>query len=160
MIVNNVVFAVSSGKPATATGAGTPAVLYALDAMTGKDLWNSGTAIGRSCRARALWTSNSQVYVGGNDGAVYASRIRTRSSVDAGIDSPGFEYRSARVGAPSWQVRLRLPGLRQGCSDGALGETGLRLSVTRARVAGLRGWPLRPASRSSAKPSEAAWRRQ
>ena len=32
VIVNNVVFAVSSGKPAAAGGAGTPAVLYALNA--------------------------------------------------------------------------------------------------------------------------------
>jgi len=72
VIVNNVVFAVSSGKPAAAAGSGTPAVLYALDGMTGKALWNSGTAIKSYMPGRALWTANSQVYVGGNDGAVYA----------------------------------------------------------------------------------------
>jgi len=72
VIVNNVVFAVSSGKPAGAAGSGTPAVLYALDGMTGKALWNSGTAIKSYMPGRALWTSNSQVYVGGDDGAVYS----------------------------------------------------------------------------------------
>ena len=68
LVVNNVVFAVSSGQG----GAASTAVLYALDATTGKELWNSGTAIKSSMPGRALWTSNSQVYVGGNDGAVYA----------------------------------------------------------------------------------------
>ena len=53
-------------------GAGSPAVLYALNAMTGKELWNSGTTLKSYMPGRALWTSNSQVYVGGNDGAVYA----------------------------------------------------------------------------------------
>ena len=72
LVVNNVVFAVSSGKPATPSGAGSAAVLYALNAMTGKDLWNSGTTLKSYMPGRALWTSNSQVYVGGNDGAVYA----------------------------------------------------------------------------------------
>ena len=72
VIVNNVVFAVSSGKPAAAAGAGTPAVLYALDGTTGKDLWNSGTTLKTFMPGRSLWTSNSQVYVGGNDGGVYA----------------------------------------------------------------------------------------
>ena len=68
LVVNNVVFAVSSGQ----SGAASTAVLYALNATTGKELWNSGTAIKSSMPGRALWTSNSQVYVGGNDGAVYA----------------------------------------------------------------------------------------
>ena len=72
LVVNNVVFAVSSGKPATPSGAGSAAVLYALNAMTGKELWNSGTTLKSYMPGRALWTSNSQVYVGGNDGAVYA----------------------------------------------------------------------------------------
>ena len=72
LVVNNVVFAASSGKPATPSGAGSAAVLYALNAMNGKDLWNSGTMLKSYMPGRALWTSNSQVYVGGNDGAVYA----------------------------------------------------------------------------------------
>ena len=71
VIVNNVAFAVSSGKPAAAGAAGTPAVLYALNAMTGKELWTSGTTIKAYMPGRALWTSNSQVYVAGNDGVVY-----------------------------------------------------------------------------------------
>ena len=72
LVVNNVVFAVSSGQPAAPSGAGSAAVLYALNATTGKELWNSGTALKSYMPGRALWTSNSQVYVGGNDGAVYA----------------------------------------------------------------------------------------
>ena len=72
LVVNNVVFAAASGKPAAPSGAGSPAVLYALNAMTGKELWNSGTALKSYMPGRGLWTSNSQVYVGGNDGAVYA----------------------------------------------------------------------------------------
>jgi outer membrane protein assembly factor BamB len=68
LVVNNVVFAVSSGQG----GAGSAAVLYALNSTTGKELWSSGAAIKSSMPGRALWTSNSQVYVGGNDGAVYA----------------------------------------------------------------------------------------
>lgn len=72
LVVNNVVFAVSSGKPGAPSGAGSGAVLYALNAMTGQELWNSGTALKSHMPGRALWTSNSQVYVGGNDGAVYA----------------------------------------------------------------------------------------
>jgi len=72
IVVNDVVFAVSSGKPAAAGAAGTPAVLYALNAMTGKDLWNSGATIKSYMPGRAIWTSNSQIYVGTNAGAVYA----------------------------------------------------------------------------------------
>ena len=72
LVVNNVVFAVSSGQPAASSGAGSPAMLYALNALTGKELWSSGTALKSYMPGRALWTSNSQVYVGGNDGAVYA----------------------------------------------------------------------------------------
>ena len=70
--MNDVVFAVSSGKPATPSGAGSAAVPYALNAMNGKDLWNSGTTLESYMPGRALWASNSQVSVGGNDGAVYA----------------------------------------------------------------------------------------
>ena len=72
LVVNNVVFAVSSGKPAGSSGAGSAAVLYALDALTGKEIWSSGTTLKSYMPGRALWASNSQVYVGGNDGAVYA----------------------------------------------------------------------------------------
>ena len=72
LIVKDVVFAISSGKPAGSTGAGTPAVLYALNATTGKEIWTSGATLKSYMPGRALWTSNSQVYVGGNDGAIYA----------------------------------------------------------------------------------------
>ena len=72
LVVYNVVFAISSGQPAAPSGAGSAAVLYALEATTGKDLWNSGATIRSYMPGRAIWASNSQVYVGGSDGAVYA----------------------------------------------------------------------------------------
>jgi hypothetical protein len=64
LVVNNVAFAISSGR--------SPAVLYALNATNGKDVWNSGQTIPASVAGRSLWTSNSQVYVGASDGNVYA----------------------------------------------------------------------------------------
>jgi hypothetical protein len=82
VIVNGVVFAVSRGRAAipaagTATGAdaarsATPAVLYAMKAVDGKDLWNSGTTITSSVAGRSFWSASGQVYVGTFDGTVYA----------------------------------------------------------------------------------------
>jgi hypothetical protein len=69
LVVNGVVFAVSAGKSQTG---GTPTVLYALNGTTGSELWNSGRTIAGPTSGRAVWTSNSQVYVGTNDGTVYA----------------------------------------------------------------------------------------
>jgi outer membrane protein assembly factor BamB len=43
--VNGVVFALASGESRTAAQRPANAVLYALDATTGKELWNSGTTI-------------------------------------------------------------------------------------------------------------------
>jgi outer membrane protein assembly factor BamB len=67
IVVNGVVFAASGGK-----GPSTPAVLYALDGRTGKELWNSGKTITSYMPGRNLWSGNSQVYVGAFDGTVYA----------------------------------------------------------------------------------------
>jgi outer membrane protein assembly factor BamB len=81
IIVNGVVFAVSRGKAATpaagATGteaarSATPAVLYAMKAADGKDLWNSGTTITSYVPGRSFWSASGQVYVGAFDGTVYA----------------------------------------------------------------------------------------
>ena len=47
-------------------------MLYALNGATGKELWSSGTTITASMPGRTLWSSNSQVYVGTDDGMVYA----------------------------------------------------------------------------------------
>lgn len=48
-----------------------PAVLYALNGATGKDLWNSGTTITGYSRAAASGSA-SQVYVSTLDGTIYA----------------------------------------------------------------------------------------
>ena len=64
MVINGVVFAASGGK--------SPAVLYALDGATGKDLWNSGKTITSSVRGGGLSGGGSQVYLGTSDGTFYA----------------------------------------------------------------------------------------
>jgi outer membrane protein assembly factor BamB len=80
MILNGVVFAVSSGefrandpKIAAAQRAqrSSPAVLYALDAATGKELWNSGKTITSFARG-GLSGGGSQVYLGTYDSTLYA----------------------------------------------------------------------------------------
>jgi len=60
MVVNGVVFTAS------------PRVLYALDATSGKELWNSGKAITGAIRGGGLSAGNSQVYLATNDGTFYA----------------------------------------------------------------------------------------
>ena len=64
-IVNGVVFAVSGGD------AQHPAVLYALDGASGKDLWNSGTTMTSYARA-GISGGASQLYLGTNDSTIYA----------------------------------------------------------------------------------------
>jgi hypothetical protein len=72
LIVNGVVFTVATGAPATATEHGTAAVLYAYDGATGKQLWNSGTAMPTFASPRSFWSAGGQVYVGTQDGTLYA----------------------------------------------------------------------------------------
>ena len=79
-IVNGVVFAVSSGEfrgGAQTTAAqraqrSVPAVLYALDAATGQQLWSSGTTVTSSARGVGPVVNDSQVYVVTYDGTLYA----------------------------------------------------------------------------------------
>jgi outer membrane protein assembly factor BamB len=80
MIINGVVFAVSSGEFRTNDGKVTaaqraqrssPAVLYALDGATGKELWNSGKTITSFARG-GLTGGGSQLYLGTYDGTLYA----------------------------------------------------------------------------------------
>ena len=66
IVVNGVVFALSSGLAKSA-----PAVLYALDGMTGKELWNSGKAIA-TYSTSGISSGASKVYVGTHDGMLYA----------------------------------------------------------------------------------------
>jgi hypothetical protein len=72
IIVNGVVFALSTGRPAAAGGTGSPAVLYAYDGVSGKALWNSGASMRTFASPGSYWSALSQVYVGMNDGTVYA----------------------------------------------------------------------------------------
>ena len=66
IIVNGVVFAGASGRPQGR------ATLYAFDGTTGRDLWNSTTAITSTMPPNSLWASNSQVHAATADGSVYA----------------------------------------------------------------------------------------
>jgi len=64
LVVNSVVFTVSTGS--------SPAVLWAFDGTTGKDLWNSGKTIAGALRGGGISIGNSQVYLGTVDGTLYA----------------------------------------------------------------------------------------
>ena len=66
IIVNGVVFAVSSGSATKS-----PAVLYALDALTGKELWNSGNTITSFVTTGGLAAGGTRVYVAAQDGTQY-----------------------------------------------------------------------------------------
>jgi outer membrane protein assembly factor BamB len=79
MVMNGVVFAVSSGefrgKDATAAQRAqksAKAVLYALDGKTGKELWNSGTTITSFVHSGGLSGAGSQLYLQTYDGTLYA----------------------------------------------------------------------------------------
>lgn len=72
IIVNGVVFALSTGRSAAAGRAGLPAMLFAHDGLSGKALWNSGKSMTASASPGSYWSALSQVYVGAEDGTVYA----------------------------------------------------------------------------------------
>lgn len=72
LIVNGVVFTLSTGRPAAAGRSGSPAVLFAHDGLSGKALWNSGKAMTTAASPGSFWSALSQVYVGADDGTVYA----------------------------------------------------------------------------------------
>jgi outer membrane protein assembly factor BamB len=65
LVVNGVLFTASSGTRAV------PSVLYAIDAATGKDLWNSMRTITTSVRG-GLSAGQGNVYVPGADSTLYA----------------------------------------------------------------------------------------
>jgi outer membrane protein assembly factor BamB len=80
-IISGVIFAVSSGEFRTndskVTAAerarrSSPAVLYALDGATGKQLWSSGTTITSFARGGALSGGIGQIYLTTHDGTIYA----------------------------------------------------------------------------------------
>jgi outer membrane protein assembly factor BamB len=81
IIVNGVIFAVASGEyhpgdavvnNAERTARSSPAVLYALDATTGKEIWNSGRTVTSFAHGTGLSSSPGQVYLETSDGTVYA----------------------------------------------------------------------------------------
>jgi len=83
IVVDGMVFAVSSGEyrggPASLSAAqraqrSVPAVLYVLDATTGRTLWNSGTKITSFARG-GLSAGGGQVYVVTYDNQLYAFGI-------------------------------------------------------------------------------------
>ena len=77
LVIHGVVFALSSGEfrsnDAKVTAARSkPAVLYALDAATGKTLWSSGDTITSFAHSGGLAAGGSRVYVATYDGTQYA----------------------------------------------------------------------------------------
>lgn len=81
IVLNDVVFVLSSGAfrttdvkmPApTRLERSKPAVLYALDAKTGKELWSSGNTITTSVQGMGPSGQDGQVYVSAADGTIYA----------------------------------------------------------------------------------------
>jgi outer membrane protein assembly factor BamB len=68
LVVNGVVFALSSGEEAARSS---PAVLYALDGGSGKELWNSGKSITAPARG-GLSAGAGVVYVPATDSTLYA----------------------------------------------------------------------------------------
>jgi outer membrane protein assembly factor BamB len=69
--VNGVVFALASGEAQGAGPRSTNAVLHALDAATGRPLWDSGTTIASPVHAIGPAVDDSQVYVVTTDGTLY-----------------------------------------------------------------------------------------
>jgi outer membrane protein assembly factor BamB len=71
VFVNGVVFALASGEARLAGQRAGNALLYALDAATGKELWNSGTTITSSVHNVAPAVDDGQVLVMTSDGTLY-----------------------------------------------------------------------------------------
>ncbi len=80
-IISGVAFVTSSGEFSTNDSKMTAAqraarsgkaVIYALDATTGKELWNSGTAITSFARGGAISGGMGQIYLTTHDGTIYA----------------------------------------------------------------------------------------
>jgi hypothetical protein len=69
IVLNGVLFAVSAGAMGQGKG---KSVLYAFDAATGKDLWNSGNAISTYVPGVPPAGGDGQIYVVTADGMLYA----------------------------------------------------------------------------------------
>jgi len=71
VFVNGVVFALASGEARAAGQRAGNAVLYAIDAATGKELWNSGTTITSPVHNVGPAVDDGQVLVVTSDGTLY-----------------------------------------------------------------------------------------
>jgi outer membrane protein assembly factor BamB len=65
IVVNDVIFAVSSGD------SGAAAVLYALEGASGREIWNSGHSLSGFVTTGGLAAGGSRVYVATHDGVQY-----------------------------------------------------------------------------------------
>jgi outer membrane protein assembly factor BamB len=81
IVVNGVIYAASSGEynpgdagvsNADRARRSSPAMLYALDATTGKEMWNSGSTMTAFAHGTGLASSPGQVYLATSDNTVYA----------------------------------------------------------------------------------------
>lgn len=81
IIVNGVVFLLSSGEfrsndpqlsAAERARRSSPAVVYAVDGLTGKELWNSGTNLKSFVHSGGLAAGGGRIYVATHDGVQYA----------------------------------------------------------------------------------------
>ncbi len=78
-IINGVVFVTSGGELRTRNSLSerspnlspSNAVLYALDGLSGRELWNSGSVIKSFARGAALSGGVGQIYLGTHDGTLY-----------------------------------------------------------------------------------------
>jgi outer membrane protein assembly factor BamB len=87
VIANGVVFSLSNGENAVQRGGEAkrlenthPAVLRALDAATGKELYNSATAISSWVHFSGLALANGKVYAVDHDSYLYCFGLRPRTS--------------------------------------------------------------------------------
>lgn len=67
LVINGVVFAAAGGR-----AGGPNATLYALDSVTGKDVWSSGNQIHSYVTTGGLSAGGSRVYISTHDGVQYA----------------------------------------------------------------------------------------
>jgi outer membrane protein assembly factor BamB len=95
VIANGVVFGYGSGEDATQASfdiglayntaanrvaQSTHAVLYALDAQTGAELWSSGDQIKSFNHFSSLAVANGRVYIGTYDGKLYCFGVDRKTS--------------------------------------------------------------------------------
>jgi hypothetical protein len=71
VIVNGVVFALSTGESHAALQKSVPAVLLVLDSASGQQLWSSGKEITSPVAGTPLWLGAGQAYVATSDGTLY-----------------------------------------------------------------------------------------